>query len=57
MLLRKLELPYDPVILVCLIDSKLAPHTTVLIFRVEREKVILKDGLNKEKEKLPQGIA
>ena len=42
MFFRKLELPYDPAILVCLIDSKLAPHTTVLIFRVEREKVILK---------------
>ena len=42
MFFRKLELPYDPAILVCLIDFKLAPHTTVLIFRVERKKVILK---------------
>ena len=44
MFLRKLKigLPYDPAILVCLIHSKLAPRTTVLIFRVDREKVILK---------------
>ena len=44
MILRKLkiELPYDPAILVCLTDSKLAPHTTVLIFSVDKQKVILK---------------